>query len=502
MPKRSPSIDLAHIVLDKSASQALHRQLYTALRIAVLQGSLLPGMRIPSSRDLCSSLGISRNTVVMAFEQLIAEGYLESRVGDGCYVSSAVAESLPQIQQTAVLRPSQTTATMPGLSARGRAIMHMPANSNSAEGEVRPFRIGAPGIDEFPVGLWSRLTAHHWRRSAKLLIGYGSNLGYPPLREAISAYLGASRGVQCSPEQVIITSGAQNALQLVAMLLLNAGDAVWTENPGYRGARAALLAAGAQLIPVPVDTQGLDVEEGIQLCPTARMAYVTPSHQYPMGVTMSLARRLALIDWARRAAAWIIEDDYDSEFRYQGRPLASLQGLDGGQCVLYIGTFSKILFPALRLGYMVIPEALVDHFQGVLRSLNHHLPGIEQAVLTDFLIEGHLARHIRQMRQLYAERQQILIKAVQRILGSNLKLDTAEAGLHVTGLLPARVDDRAVSAAALRLGIEAPALSSYSLSPLSQGGLVLGYAGLSSDQIRVGVEGLGKVILKHSDKPI
>lgn len=494
MPKRSPSIDLAHVMLDKANAQPLHRQLYAALRREVLQGTLLPGTRIPSTRDLARSLGISRNTVVAAFEQLIAEGYLESHIGDGCYVSRAVAESLPQVQQAAALRPAQTRALMPGLSTRGLAIMHMPANNTRDEGKASPFRIGGPGIDEFPGQLWARLTAHHWRKSSQLLLGYGNNLGYAPLRQAISAYLGASRGVQCSPEQVIITSGAQGALQLIALLLLNPGDTVWAENPGYRGARAALLAAGAQLLPVPVDSQGLDFEAAMHHCPTARMVYVTPSHQYPMGVTMSLARRLALIDWARRAGAWIIEDDYDSEFRYQGRPLASLQGLDGGQCVVYIGTFSKILFPALRLGYMVIPEVLIDQFQAVLGSLNHHLPGIEQAVLTDFLTEGHLLRHIRHMRQLYAERQHMLIEMIQTTLGSDLQICAAEAGLHVTGLLAAHIDDRAVSAEALRLGIEAPALSSYSLCPLSQGGLVLGYAGLSTAQIRAGVFALGEAI--------
>ena len=494
MPKRALSIDLAHVTLDKASVQPLHRQLYAALRREILQRTLLPGTRLPSTRDLSRSLAISRNTVVAAFEQLIAEGYLESRVGDGCYVSSAVAESISFSQLDMPLQSQPTTPPAAGLSTRGLEILHMPANTNSDNGTARPFRIGGPGIDEFPGQLWTRLTAQHWRKSSKLLLGYGSSPGYAPLRQAISAYLGASRGVQCGSEQVIITSGAQGALQMIALLLLNPGDIVWTENPGYRGARAALLAAGAQLLPIPVDSQGLDLETGMQLCPTARMVYVTPSHQYPMGVTMSLARRLALIDWARRAGAWIIEDDYDSEFRYQGRPLASLQGLDGGKCVVYIGTFSKILFPALRLGYMVIPEGLVDQFRAVLGSLNHHLPGIEQAVLTDFLTEGHLLRHIRHMRQLYAERQQMLIEMIQSTLGSDLQIYAAEAGLHVTGLLPANLDDQAVSTEALRLGIEAPALSSYSLCPLSQGGLVLGYAGLSGAQIRAGVFALGEAI--------
>ncbi len=325
-------------------------------------------------------------------------------------------------------------------------------------------------------------------------MGYGANTGYAPLRRAIAEYLGAARGARCTPDQVIITSGSQDALNLATLLLLNPGDAVWMEDPGYRGARAALLTAGAQIVPVPVDHEGLHVEAGIALRPDARMAYVTPSHQYPMGVTMSLTRRLALIDWAKRANAWIVEDDYDSEYRYRGRPLSSLQGLDDANHVLYIGTFSKVLFPALRIGYLVVPEVLVDGFRAVLRTMQHHLPGIEQAVLTDFIVEGHFARHIRQMRQLYAERQQFLLESVRQELGDQLSIGLTEAGLHVTGLLASGVDDLAVAASAGRIGIEAPALSSYSLRSISRGGLVLGYAGLSTSKIKVGVQGLGKAI--------
>lgn len=493
MSKRTTSFDLATITLASTASQPLYRQLYEALRAAVLRGQLAAGTRLPSTRELCSTLSVSRNTVATAFDQLIAEGYLESRVGDGTYVTRALPDTHLQVNRRQPARPSSPPEP-PLFSQRFQAIVHSPSGFIDERGPTRPFRTGVPGLAEFPARTWARLLAHHWRRTPNPLLGYGSCLGYRPLRQAVADYLGAARGVRCTADQVLITSGSQDALNLVALLLLNPGDPVWIEDPGYRGARAALLAAGAQLVPVPVDPEGLDLAAGIRSQPNARLVYVTPSHQYPLGVTMSLARRLALIEWASRAAAWIVEDDYDSEYRYQGRPLSSLQGLDESGRVLYIGTFSKVLFPALRLGYLVVPAALVDGLQRVLRTLQHHLPGVEQAVLTDFMVEGHFARHIRQMRLLYGERQQVLLAAAQQELGEQLVIGPSEAGLHVSGrLAPGRVDTQ-VSARALQLGIETPALSTYALRPLTQGGLVLGYAGLTIEQIKEGVVKLRRAI--------
>ena len=494
MSKRTTSFDLATIVISNNVSQPLHRQLYDSLRAAVLNGQLTSGSRLPSTRDLCTALSVSRNTVVTAFDQLIAEGYLESRVGDGTYVSQALPDAQLSVTRRQEAQHSRSKSMTPIFSQRFHAIAQSPPGFTDDEGETRPFRTGTPGLNEFPVRPWARLIAHHWRRASSKLLGYGSEIGYRPLRQAIADYLGAARGARCTPDQLIITSGSQDALNLVTLLLLNSGDAVWMEEPGYRGARAAFHTAGANVIPVPVDREGLNIEAGIARQPNARMVYVTPSHQYPMGVTMSLTRRLALIDWAKRAEAWIVEDDYDSEYRYGGRPLSSLQGLDDAGRVLYIGTFSKVLFPALRLGYLVVPEPLVDGFRAVLRTMQHHLPGVEQAVLTDFIVEGHFARHIRQMRLLYAERQQVLLESIASELGDKLSIGMTEAGLHVTGLLRQGVDDRTVSTAAYRLGIEAPALSTYCLGTFERGGLVLGYAGLSPAKIKDGVHILHQAI--------
>jgi GntR family transcriptional regulator/MocR family aminotransferase len=493
MAKRTTSFDLASIVLDPAAAQPLYNQLYVSLRNAVLNRQLAAGARLPSTRDLCTSLAISRNTVVNAFDQLIAEGYLESRVGDGTYVTHALPDAHMNVYHHPSPAPVQPS-TPQLFSRRFQAIVHSPTGFVEEQGATRPFRTGVPGLAEFPARIWARLLAHQWRHVPSALLGYGSSLGYLPLRQALADYLGAARGVRCTADQILITSGSQDALNLVTLLLLNPGDAVWMEDPGYRGARAALLAAGAIVTPVPVDGEGLDLAAGQQAQPNARMVYVTPSHQYPMGVTMSLTRRLALIDWARQQAAWIIEDDYDSEYRYQGRPLSSLQGLDEAGRVLYIGTFSKVLFPALRLGYLVVPTALVDGLHTVLRTMQHYLPGVEQAVLTDFMVEGHFARHIRQMRLLYGERQQILLDVAGRELGSQLEIGPSEAGLHVTGRLATGLDDLRVSAQALRLGIETPALSTYALRRLEQGGLVLGYAGLTVEQIKAGMRVLRRVL--------
>jgi GntR family transcriptional regulator/MocR family aminotransferase len=490
MPKRATSFDLAAISLDPRKPVPLHHQLYEALRTAVIERRLAPATRLPSTRDLCAALAVSRTTVVTAFEQLIAEGYIESRVGDGSYVSHILPDTSLAVGLATPPSRSPAPRRDPGFSQRFQAICATPAEIPSDQGELRPFRPGSPDVATFPTQLWARLLARQWRRGPTTLLDYHAHAGYPPLRAAIAAYVGVARGVQCSAEQVFITNGAQDALSLAALVLLNPGDAVWMEDPGYRGARAALLSAGAQLVPVPIDADGLDVADGMRTNAAARLAYVTPSHQYPTGVTMSLTRRLALLDWAQRQAAWIIEDDYDSEFRYRGRPLSALQGLDGGQRVIYVGTFSKVLFPTLRLGYMIVPPALVGGLGMALRTMQHHMPGMDQAVLTEFIVAGHFARHIRRMRLLYAERQRALVAAVRSQLGSWLQLEASDAGLHLLGWLPAQVDDRAVSAAAQRLGVEAPALSSYSLRSLPRGGLVLGYAGLSVAQIEQGIRSL------------
>jgi len=311
----------------------------------------------------------------------------------------------------------------------------------------------------------------------------------------ISAYLGATRAVRCTWEQVIVVSGSQQALDLAARVLLDPGDAAWVEDPGYAGARGALLGAGARLVPVPVDGDGLDVAAGAQLGAGARLAYVSPSHQYPLGVTMSLSRRLALLGWASRSGAWVLEDDYDSEYRYTGRPLEALQGLDPEGCVIYLGTFSKVLFPALRLGYLVVPPELVDPFTAARELVDRQSPSVEQAVLAEFIAEGHFARHVRRMRVLYAERQATLVEAAARELSGALDVRPAEAGMHLVGWLPGGTDDREASRRAAAEGVEATALSLHGIEPPQRRGLLLGYAAVGEEEIRAGVRRLAASLL-------
>jgi GntR family transcriptional regulator/MocR family aminotransferase len=354
--------------------------------------------------------------------------------------------------------------------------------------------MGMPDLTAFPFAEWARITSRFWRDPPGDLLFYGEPAGYKPLREQIASYLGAARAVQCDASQVIVVSGSQQALALSAQLLVDPGDAVWMEDPGYLGARAALASSGARLVAVPVDTEGIDVAAGMRSAGDARLAYVTPSHQFPLSVTMSLGRRLALLDWASRAKAWVLEDDFDSEYRYAGRPLASLQGLDRDGRVIYIGTFSKVMFPSLRIGYMVVPPDLVDAFVAARAIVDRHPPTVEQAALAEFMAEGHLARHIRRMRTLYEERQRLFLKIGRRELRGLIELQPADTGMHVVGWLPEGADDAAVSRACSAAGVEAAALSAYRLDVTLPPALTLGYAGCDERAIRDGVAVLARVL--------
>ena len=486
MSKQTAAVPFTTFAIDTSSQVPLYRQLYESLRQAILTGQLRPSARLQSTRELAAELGVSRNTVMNAFEQLLAEGYLEGQVGSGTYVSRALPDDMLRAGAVSV-RAARARPKGRALSERGRVIADTMVNASPAPSSTRAFRPGIPALDAFPFDVWMKLTARRWRYPRRELLGYGDSAGYGPLREAISGYLGAARAVLCEPEQVIITSGTQQALDIAARLLLDPCDSVWIEDPGFLGARSSLIGAGARLVPVPVDDEGLDVARGATVCPSARLVYVSPSHHFPLGVTMSLARRLSLLEWASRAGAWILEDDYDSEYRYAGRPLAALQGLDKEGRVIYLGTFSKILFPSLRLGYMVVPPDLVEAFKNARAILSRFSPSIEQAVLTDFIMEGHFARHIRRMRELYRERQQCLIEAARRELGDALGLEPDEAGMHLVGQLRRGTDDLAVSRKASEVGVEASPLSLYFIERAGTSGLILGYAGYDEREIRKGV---------------
>jgi GntR family transcriptional regulator/MocR family aminotransferase len=463
------------------------------LRKAILSGQLVPGTRLQSSREISKELGVSRNTVVNAFEQLLAEGYLDGQVGSGTYVSRALPEELLNVK-TMTRSTKSAGRKDPGLSERGKVFASFAQSVPRSPEKVRAFQSGVPALDAFPFETWSKLASKHWRRPANSLLGYGEPQGHAPLRRVIASYLGVARAVRCAPEQVIIVDGAQMAFDLIARVLLDPGDTAWMEEPGYLGARAALIASGARLVYVPVDEEGLDIAAGTRLDANARLIYVTPSHQFPLGMTMSLPRRLALLEWASRAGAWVMEDDFDSEYRYEGRPIASLQGLDTDGRVVYIGTFSKFLFPSLRLGYIVAPPALVDAFISARAMVGRHSPSVEQAILTDFIEEGHFGRHIRRMRTLYAERQSLLIDALNKECRDLLEVEPSAAGIQLVAWLPEELDDQEVSREAAVRGLEARPMSIFYARKPPRGGLELGYAAFNGNELRKGAAQLSAVI--------
>lgn len=495
MAKRSTAIPSAHINLDAESSVPLYRQLYESLRLAILTGRLASGTRLPSTREVATELKISRNTVMNAFDQLIAEGYLEGQVGSGTFVSHNLPDDLLNAQ-AALKRSRKIKRGVTKLSRRGEVVASTRITASQTLAGVRPFVPGIPALDAFPYEIWGRIVSRRWRQPQRNLLAYNDPAGYRPLREAIAEYLGAARAVYCEPEQVIITVGTQQAANLAAKILLNPDDAVWVEEYSYLGAQAALKSAEVRLVPVPVDEEGLNVEAGKNLCPDARLVYVTPSHQYPLGVTMSLTRRLFLLDWAAESEAWILEDDYDSEYRYAGRPLSALQGLDKNGRVIYLGTFSKVLFPGLRLGYVVAPPDLVEPFVKARAASDRCSSAIDQAVLTDFITEGHFARHIRRMRSLYAERQEVLIEAVKGELGGLLTINPDAAGIHLVGWLPEEISAEAVTGEAFQFGVIVQPLSVFCLdkSKPALNGLVLGYGAYDEPGIKNAVKELATAV--------
>jgi GntR family transcriptional regulator/MocR family aminotransferase len=440
---------------------------------------------------LAAELKISRIPVLNAYEQLLAEGYFETFVGAGTCVARSIPDDTlsPPAVKARKGHPEIVEKRGPRrLSRRVGALSHQPPQSWLDN--LGAFRISLPAFDHFPIGLWSKLVARHSRRPPRGIMAYGDAMGYLPFREAIAEYLGAVRGVRCQPTQILVTTGSQQALQISAQVLLDPKDRVCMEEPGYPGARQAFMTAGARLIPVPVDDEGINVADLIRRGREARAVYVTPSHQYPMGMTMSATRRMLLLNWAMRSGAWIIEDDYDSEYRFGSRPISSLQGLDTDGRVIYVGTFSKVLFPALRLGYVVVPKDLVPAFSAARDAADVFSSTLYQAVLTDFIREGHFARHIRRMRMLYMDRRTALVNAIQIQMGGMLNVIGAEAGMHLVALLPRGTNDVVVSRKAAQRGISAMPLSVCYSRPPSRGGLMLGYGGVNARQIHDGIREL------------
>lgn len=510
---------LIQLVLDAASAVPLYRQLYDGLRDAILSGRLAGGARLPSSRALAADLEVARNTVLVAYDQLRNEGYLVGRRGGGTRVRRTMPDALltataagarrgraraPETARDPSARPAAVhPGPEPRLSSRGRILVESGTSFlRSGGGRPVPFEIGWPAADVFPLRRWAQLAGRRWRHGDGGLRD-ADPAGDPALRATIASHVVTARGGRCTADQVLVVNGAQHALHLIAQVLLDPGDPVWIEDPGYIGARAAFAAAGAALVPVPVDAEGLDVRSGMRLESDARLAYVTPSHQFPLGVVMGAPRRLQLLSWARGTGAWIIEDDYDSEFRYAGRPLPCLQGLEAEQGggsepgrVLYVGTFSKTLVPGLRLGYVVVPDPLIDAFRAARSTIDRHTATPHQQVLADFMSQGHYARHVRRVRNLCAERQEALLAAASARLAGLLTFDADPAGLHLVGRLAADSDDVAAARAAAANGVRVSPLSRSVLrSPNPLGpALLLGYGAYDEAQIRDGVDRLARAL--------
>ncbi len=486
---------ISFINLDDSDTQTpLYRQIYESIRNSILKGEFPPKTRLPSTRDLALRLGVSRLTVVNSYEQLFAEGYLEGKAGSGTFVAKELPETMLHTKNDGrkLLSESPKTEDL-RLSSFGKKLDSSKAIRERSQASFVPFQNGLTAVDEFPFEIWAKITNRILRNPRKNLFGYGDPQGFEPLREAIANHLNSARGVICTAEQVIITSGAQQALDLASRIFLESGSSVVTEDPGYLEARNAFSATGAMVLPVSIDEDGLNAAE-IPEDSNIKLAYVTPSHQYPLGVTMSLARRLALIDWAKTNNAWIIEDDYNSEFRYAGRPLASLQGLDNHDRVIYVGTFSKTIFPSLRIGCVVVPTNLIDVFSNA-RALNDvHSSTIEQAVLSEFIAEGHFARHLRRMRTLYHQRQNFLLEECEKHLKGLLEIKKADAGMHLVGWLNEDVSDVEVYEKGVERGLKLAAISSYSVKPPKRGGIIFGYTAFNQKEIEEGVKVTREII--------
>ncbi len=461
--------------------------LYAEIRAAVHAGRLAPGARLPPSRDFARQLGLSRGTVLVALAQLVAEGYLVGAVGKGTYVS----DRLPAPRGPSA-KASRGCAGR--LSSRGALLARSPFPLEDRPQPARPFRPHQPDLAAFPFALWNRLAARRSRLSQHAMLADGDARGYRPLRRAIAEHLRYSLRIDCSEEQVAIVGSVQQALDLCARLLLDPQDEVWMEDPGYPGAAQVFRAAGAQVVGVPVDRHGLDVDAGLRRAPRARLAYVTPGRQSPLGVPLSLERRMRLLRWAEQAGACVIEDDYDSEYRYSGSPLAALKSLDTRGRVIYAGSFSKLLFPSLRLAYAVVPDWLGDPFAAALSLTARHLSLLPQAVLHEFMAEGHYGRHLRRMRLAYGERAAALEEAIARRLDGLLAVLPITTGIDATAFLPAASDDAAIAQQAIAAGLETRPLSAYAIETAAPSGLVLGFAAFDRPQIEAGVDALAQVL--------
>lgn len=479
--------------LDRESEIPLARQVYTILSDLILNGELSAGVKLPASRSLAVDCGLSRNTVMFAYEQLLAEGYVDAQTGSGTFVSETVPVSNWFGDEIESDSDAGLDDQYSHLSARGADLIR---SAQASPEQWQPFIAGVPDTSLFPRDIWLRLQRKHWQKAPPSMLSYAHGAGYLPLRKVLIERLRLSRSVNGKAEQVMMISGLHNAISLIAHLLIDPGMTVWMENPGYWGAATALKMAGANIVPIDIDAEGLAPTEE-QISQPPKLIFVSPSHQYPLGHVMSLARRRMLLDYANAHGAWIIEDDYDSEFRFAGLPIASLQGLDAYQRVIYLGTFSKTLYPGMRLAYMVLPEALVSHFATGLSEMYRDGRLIEQAVLADFIAEGHYAAHVRRSRLRYAKRAALLREAITEQLGPDWVSPNQEAGLHAVIHLPEGTDDVAIAKAAKAANIIVRPLSRYYLGEAKASGLLLGYANVPDEIIKPRFAQLAEIIRRQ-----
>ncbi len=496
MPKRTTAFELTLPLQDVEVPAYL--LLYQSIRSQILEGRLRPGTRLPATRDLGRQYQLSRGTIVNAFDLLKSEGYLEGSVGSGTYVSKVLPDELLRVRTDDPCEDDRQPSVRPTQPRRVSDYAKRATLFPFESRPVRAFRANLPALDLFPTALWAQITNRRIRKVSTNHLSGCDPMGYRPLREAVADYVGASRGVRCVPEQVAIVSGVQEALDLAARIFLNPGDRVCMENPGYVGAAFVFQAVGAKLSFVGLDDEGMQLD-GPALR-GARLVYVTPGHQFPLGISMSLPRRLQLLEWARRCGALIFEDDYDSEYRYSGRPVPALQSLDRNGCVLFAGSFSKVLFPSLRLGYLVIPEDLVTYFAAAKSITTRHAQLLDQAVLCDFIADGHFGRHLRRMRSIYAERLATLLQSARETLAGLLEISSVEAGLQTVGWLRGGITGKSATRAAAARKVDAIPLSVYThgravLNGLQLGeGLQLGFAAVDAREIERGVKELARAL--------
>jgi len=476
------------LTLDIAGGRGLSHRLYRELRKAVLDGRLRRGEKLPSTRELAVSLAVSRNTVSDVYERLGREGYLAARHGSGTFVAEQGRESDHDARRLPLSAPK--------VSEWARRLSHSRSIVPTRE-MVHDFRPGLPDLRSFPIQIWRRLAAQNLRVLSNDVGPYGDAAGQPRLRAAIARYLAHSRAVLCGAGDVFVCNGSQQALDLIGRILVEPGTRVAIENPGYTPAASIFRAMGATILPVPVDREGLVVE---QVPSDAKIVYVTPSHQFPLGVTLSLARRKALLDWAQSSRAVIIEDDYDSEFRFGGRPMESLQGLDRSGAVVYLGTFSKVLFPGLRLGYVVAPGWLQESFVAAKWITDRHTSALEQSIMADFIAGGHFGRHLRRMQRTYRERRQALVDSLDRWTSGYLSLLPSHAGLHVAAMLAERFDAEELVQRAYEAGVGVYSIASFYLGA-PKPGLIFGYAGCTVPEIQEGARRLGGMLRSMAASP-